>query len=401
MGVGDMVLLRKIRLLIKYMVMYISMLSLRSKKIIVFGAWLGDKFADNAKVLFLEAQEDKELTTVWITRNPKVAEEIQKAGYKAYKWCSIKGIWYQLRAGYAVMTNGISDFKHAFLGGTTLINLWHGIPLKKVGYDDYYEKDWDSKIQKFRARIIHVPLGKEYVVATSPAIAKIYESAFRVPASRVICLGQPRNDVFFDRNLMDKVRGNQNKTKTDNKNCIQILYAPTHRKEGRIAIKLSQIFDLEVLNDFCERNQCEFWVKKHFYHQNEEEELQKYPRIKDITRESWDTQELLMRTDILITDYSSIYIDYLLLDRPILFYNFDYKEYLQTDREMYFPYEDVTPGERAGTFTQFMEGLERIMKNGQKHQKGEREQVRNLFYCKEGQGAVGKKLLEKMKKREL
>ena len=397
MGVGKMVLLRKIRLLVKYMVMYLTMLSPRSKKIVVFGAWLGDKFADNAKVLFLEAQEDKELTTIWITRNPKVVEEVRDAGYKAYGWCSIKGIWYQLRAGYAVMTNGISDFKHAFLGGVTLINLWHGIPLKKVGYDDYYEKDWDSKPQRFRDKIIHVPLGKEYVVATSQTIAKIYESAFRVSANRVICLGQPRNDVFFDTSLMEKVRGSQKEIGIEQGKHIQILYAPTHRKEGKIPIELSRIFDLEQLNDFCEKNQCDFLIKKHFYHRNEVENLQKYPRIKDITGESWDTQELLMKTDVLVTDYSSIYIDYLLLDRPMLFYHYDYEAYLQTDREMYFKYEDVTPGERAGEFKQFMEGLERIMKNGREHQKTEREQVRNLFYCKEGQGPVGKILLEKMK----
>lgn len=390
-------LLRKIRLLIKYMVMYLSMLSPRSKKIMVFGAWLGDKFADNAKILFLEAQENEEMTPIWITKNPEVVTEVRGAGYQAYKWCSLKGIWYQLRAKYAVMTNGISDFKHAFLGGATLINLWHGIPLKKVGYDDYYEKDWDSKKQRFRDKVIHVPLGKEYVVATSPAIAKIYESAFRVPASRVICLGQPRNDVFFDRELMDRVRGGNKKNGEERQDSICILYAPTHRKEGAVPISISKLFDLKVLNDFCESYHCDFYIKKHFYHRDEVEELQQYPRIHDITRESRDTQELLMQTDVLITDYSSIYIDYLLLDRPMLFYHYDYEEYLKTDREMYFDYQEVTPGEHAKNFSQFMEGLERIMQNGQKHQKDERQQVRSLFYCEEGQGVVGRTLLEKIK----
>lgn len=392
-----MALLKKIRLLIKYMVMYLTMLSPRSKKIMVFGAWLGDKFADNAKILFLEAQEDKEIIPVWITRNPKVVEEVRNAGYRAYEWCSIKGIWYQLRAKYAIMTNGISDFKHAFLGGAIFINLWHGIPLKKVGYDDYYEKDWDSKKQRFREKVIRVPLGKEYVVATSPTVAKIYESAFRAPASRVICLGQPRNDVFFDAELMKKIKGKSKSSLEEGRDSIQILYAPTHRKEGQVPVSISSLFDLKKLNDFCERNHCDFFVKKHFYHRNEWEELQSYPRIHDITRETWDTQELLMRTDVLITDYSSIYIDYLLLDRPMLFYHYDYEEYLKTDREMYFHYEEVTPGERAENFSQCMEGLERIMQNGQQHQKDERERVRNLFYCEEGQGKVGIKLLEKIK----
>ena len=373
--------------------MYLTMLSPRSKKIVIFGAWLGDKFADNAKVLFLEAQEDKELIPIWITKNPQVVSEVRNAGYRAYGWCSPQGIWYQLRAGYAVMTNGISDFKHAFLGGVTLINLWHGIPLKKIGYDDYYEKNWDSKKQKFRDKVIHIPLGKEYVVATSGTIAKIYESAFRVPKERILCLGQPRNDVFFDEELMKKIAHE----KRQGGQSIRILYAPTHRKEGKVPVVLSNLFHLQELNDFCEKNHCDFLVKKHFYHRNEVEDLQQYPRIKDITGESWDTQELLMNTDILITDYSSIYIDYLLLDRPMMFYHYDYEEYLQTDREMYFDYQDVTPGEKVKNFTECLAGLERILEHGQEYQKEERKQVRELFYCKEGQGKVGEILLDKIK----
>ena len=160
---------------------------------------------------------------------------------------------------------------------------------------------------------------------------------------------------------------------------------------------MKNLFHLQELNDFCEKNHCDFLVKKHFYHRNEVEDLQQYPRIKDITGESWDTQELLMNTDILITDYSSIYIDYLLLDRPMMFYHYDYEEYLQTDREMYFDYQDVTPGEKVKNFTECLAGLARILEHGQEYQKEERKQVRELFYCKEGQGKVGEILLDKIK----
>lgn len=396
-----MALLKKIRLFIKYMVMYLTMLIPRKKKIVIFGAWLGDKFADNAKVLFIEAQKYKDIRPIWISQNPKAVKEVRNMGYEAYEWCSRKGIWYQLRAGYAVMTNGISDFKHAFLGGVTFINLWHGIPLKKVGYDDYYEKDWDSKKQKFRAKVVGIPFGKEYVVATSETIAKIYESAFRVPKERVICLGQPRNDVFFDEELMKKVVGNKAYNTDCEERGIQILYAPTHRKEGAKDMKLSGLFDLEKLNAFCEEFNCDFLVKKHFYHREEVEQLDDYPRIKDITNIECDTQELLWNTDLLITDYSSIYIDYLLLNRPILFYCFDYENYLETDREMYFAYEEVTPGERAEDFEQLLSAMKRVMESGKNYQAMERKGTLDLFYCKEGQGKVGDQLLKMIKNDDL
>ena len=84
------------------------------------------------------------------------------------------------------------------MGRAVFLNLWHGVPLKKVGYDDDKVKNWDSKGQKILRMIQEIPLGKEYVVATSDFYAPIYESAFRRSKSHIITLGQPRNDIFYD-----------------------------------------------------------------------------------------------------------------------------------------------------------------------------------------------------------
>ena len=74
--------------------------------------------------------------------------------------------------------------------------------IKEVGYDDDKVKNWDSKGQKLRRAIQEIPLGREYVVATSDFYAKIYESAFRRKPDHILTLGQPRNDVFYDKNGM-------------------------------------------------------------------------------------------------------------------------------------------------------------------------------------------------------
>ena len=124
------------KLILKYIVMYLSCLWPRSRKVWVFGAWLGQQFADNPKYLFIEANQMEGIRPVWITKNPQVVREVRALGYEAYLFSDRKGILCQLRAKYAVMCNGISDLNHAFLGRAVFLNVWHGVPLKKVGYDD-------------------------------------------------------------------------------------------------------------------------------------------------------------------------------------------------------------------------------------------------------------------------
>lgn len=377
-----MKLYKGIRLLIKYIVMYLSMLVPRSKRIYVFGAWLGEKYADNTKALFECAQKRKEIRAIWVTKNKDVVEEVRSLGYEAYYFASLKGIVMQLRAKYVFVTNGISDVNHAFLGRAAFINVWHGVPLKKIGYDDTYARNWDSLPRKIRDGIVNVPLGREYVVATSETIARIYESAFRRPKEQILCLGQPRNDVFFTEREKQWFQGKK-----------IILYAPTHRKEGKETMALSKLFQFDKWNAFCEKYDYYLVVKKHFYHKDEQEQLEQYERILDVTGETFDTQLLLMETDILITDYSSIYIDYLLLERPLLFYAYDYEEYLQEDRQMYFEYKNVTPGVIATTDSQLLEELEHYIMDKNYHME-KRKEILEMFYCENGRHPVSDKILD-------
>ena len=380
-----------IKVIGKYIIMYLTMLMPRNKKLCVFGAWLGERFADNSRQLFIEAQERKNLRAVWITKNESVLSEIHAMGYEAYMWGTPKAIWLQLRAEYAIISNGISDLEHTFLGRCTIIDLWHGIPLKKVVYDNKYEKDWDSPKQKLRDKLIYVPLGKMYFVAPSEMFVPIYESAFRRKKEQIICLGQPRSDIFFEDSRQEKYFPDKK----------IILYCPTHRNEGAEKIELSRIFNLDKLEEFLNESGYYFVIKKHFYHRMEVEKLDKYHHIIDITNEDMDIQKLIMETEVLITDYSSIYIDYLLLDSPLLFYCYDYEHYLANDREMYFEYEDVTPGVKAKNFDELLEQLKEVIVNGDSYGRQDRERVKNMFYCKKGQGPVGNILLDMIEKDRL
>jgi len=97
---------------------------------------------------------------------------------------------------------------------------------------------------------------------------------------------------------------------------------------------------LEKLNDFLKKLNYVFIIKSH---QNSENILKiKYSNIIDISKNNIDSQELMKYSDLMITDYSSIFIDFMLLNRPILFYAYDYEKYKNNLVNLVDTYENCT-----------------------------------------------------------
>ena len=92
-----------------------------------------------------------------------------------------------------------------------------------------------------------------------------------------------------------------------------------------------------------------------------------------------DIYKLLTITDILITDYSSIYIDFLLLNRPIIFTPFDLVEYRHSNRELYYDYELITPGERCNNWENTLEEIKKLF-DGKDEYSNDRELIRKRFH---------------------
>jgi len=369
------------------------MLSIRSKKIFVFGAWQGNKFADNSMYLYLEALKHDDIKAVWITKDKKIERKLRSEGYIAYYYNSLKGIYYQLRAGVYYTCVSRFDVFSLLMGNAININLCHGVPLKKMMYDDNVTNKTNSKANHIKSSLIEsiysFPNRKEYVVSTSDTLTDIYLSAYRKKRSEILQFGQPRNDVFFNDNLEIQEFPFREKDKK------VILYMPTHRNEGKNKMDMTTILDFEELNKYCIEKNFLFLIKKHYYHRNENENLDNYSNIIDITKTDYDSQLLLKYSDLLITDYSSCYIDYLLLKRPIVFYYFDYDNYLVNDREMYFEYDKVTPGPKVKTFKELYMILQQI--TDVDIYEDQRKKVTDLFYSKDNQKSVGSNLLNYIK----
>lgn len=378
--------------LIRYIQLYISCFYKRDRNMIVFGAWFGEKYDDNSKYLYeYIIKNHSDLRVMWITNKKEIFEFLKEKNFPVCLSDSKEAIEYCKKSKYVITVTGDSDIgikNLNYLGGAYHINLWHGVPLKKIMYDDEYSLKKNTLKMKLGKILRKFPYRNKYVVSTSSIISNIYKSAFNLDEKHILQLGQPRNDYFYT--------DHENPYKKRYKNKKIVLYMPTHRNEGKKKLDLDKILDLNKLNELCEKNNMIFLIKKHFYHSKEEDVSVQYNNIFDITNEVTYSQILLDAADILITDYSSCYIDYLLLNRPIIFYSFDIEDYKKNDRQLYFKYEEVTPGKKCLSYIDLEIELENLLKLKDEYAI-KRQEVCNLFYDKNCQNKVSDNIIKILK----
>ena len=183
-------------------VYWLSFLVPGNKNIWVFGSTFGRRFADNPRYLYLYVSQHKEelgVRPIWISHNQKVVDMLNDEGYEAYMYHSLKGIWLALRAKIYLFDNYSKDINFWQSCGATKVNLWHGIPLKKIQHDNNFDKFrhpknlWE-KIKNY-PRNISDEKPSHYVLTTSENLKPIFSSAFQT--DNVLVAGYPRNEVLI------------------------------------------------------------------------------------------------------------------------------------------------------------------------------------------------------------
>lgn len=347
--------------LINASVLLISFMVPKSNKMAVVGGWFGRRFADNSKYFYLYLNAnlnnlgfDK---VVWITRSKEIKHELTKEGYEVYYVWSIPSIWYHLRAKYHVIDQAPTDINAFFSVRSQRINLWHGFPLKKIGH--YMENgDFAKKtaIQKLVNKwTIRGCWADHYILATSEFSAEVLKKAFGVDENKIIISGYPRNYESISDNPIKYVPQNEKKSYEKIEKFLEegykiIGYFPTFRdKRETLIFGTENIEEINKFLEYCKNAKIKFVGKFHFAGKND-----KFGIIKDheafinLPSEA-DVYTFLNQLDILITDYSSIYFDFLLWNRPIIFFPYDLEYYRDEDRGLIFDYEEFTPGHKVYT----------------------------------------------------
>lgn len=354
--------IRYIKLILRpliYVIYFLSGFFPRDNKIWVFGSTGGRRFADNAKWFFCycdwkkKNEKDHPYKYIWITRSKEIVELLNQKGLEAHYYLSLKGIYYSLRAGVYIFDAYVSDINYPFSRKAIKINLWHGSPLKKIERDItnkrsiYYKAVNGTILQKFLVYYKNPSIFQKYnlVTASSCYVKKIFLSAFRVKDNRVVITGYPRNDVLIGSDYTKHYYENE-KTyceikKLKEKGKKVIIYLPTFR-DSNLKKNKTIIENICGYNDILEQNNILLLIKPHL-NERISINLRNKKSIVFINSNE-DIYPLLSISDALITDYSSVFFDYLLLNKPIIFFPYDYEEYLKNDRELYVDYYEEIAG---------------------------------------------------------
>ena len=215
-----------------------------------------------------------------------------------------------------------------------IVQLWHapGAFKKFGGSVDFESRDILNKVSE----------NTDYLIVSSNNIQDYYSEAFQISLSKIKALGLPRADYYFENHDIDDLRSKFfNKYGIENNKKI-ILYAPTFRDEERY----NNVFNYLDLEKFNESLGDEYILA-----------LRLHPKIKDFYKDDISSkgkyidcsdypseQELLLISDMLITDYSSIMIEFALLGKPIVFFTYDFDSYLTEERGFYFDFKSTVPG---------------------------------------------------------
>jgi CDP-glycerol glycerophosphotransferase len=349
----------------------ISIFIPKSTKIFLVGGWFGQRFADNSKYFFLYSHKNKNKLgidrVIWITRNPEVKKELQENGFEAYMAWSLKSIWYHFRAGIHVIDQCPFDINHFFSVRSKRINLWHGFPLKKVGsfMKPYTESKWQKKhyLQIFLSLFSSGCWGNFFVLGTSEFAAEIQGQVFNVPKERRLISCYPRNyEAVLERPIKYTSRIEEpflQKIEQAKKNGSRIIaYLPTFRDKAKtLMFGTHQPEEIRSIIDFFEIKNIVIVAKFHFAENGgifgnlaQHELFLNLPSAADV-------YTFISEFDLLITDYSSIYYDFLLWSKPIVFFPYDLEYYRDHDRGLIFDYDEYTPGPKVFNIDELKELL--------------------------------------------
>lgn len=294
-----------------------------------------------------------------LTDNKKQLSQLKKYNICSFYLGSIKSLYKLSKAKFIILDQGNANefLRHLHVSQKT-VQLWHGVPLKRMNkiVDVIYD--------------FHVSTS-DYVNATSLDIV--------VQAKKHFDFGYPRNDLLLKEHSQKDFLFVDKKLYDFTKNNKTILYMPTHR-ESSPSIKKTTKFplDLDKLNSFLKPYDLFFIIKLHPF-ASILHKKQKYSNIIFSSSQN-DIYPILKYTNLLITDYSSVYFDFLLLNKPIIFFNYDFEQYVSNINGFVYNYEENTPGIKVGTQDLLEKSIKNILINKQDKIKQKREDILDKFF---------------------
>lgn len=317
---------------------------MKRKDIIVFESFFGRNYSDNPKAIYEYMKEHNQgYKLVWNVNEMNLAY-FKENNIPYIVRFSFKGILTMARAKYWVVNTRIPLWLKK-PEETTLIQTWHGTPLKKLGVDIENITMPGVTTQQYHGQVTKDSSKWNKMISPNRYSTDIFKSAFQIEERQMINSGYPRNDILVNESEnVSKRKSIISKLDIPTDKKI-ILYAPTWRdnefkKIDHYTTDLK--LDLERLKEeFC--NDVVILIRAHYLIANELD-LSAYDGFAYDVSNYQDIQELYLVSDMLITDYSSVFFDYAILKRPMIFFAYDLDDYGEAIRGFYFDYRTEAPG---------------------------------------------------------
>jgi len=344
--------------------------------LIILSAYGGKAFIDNTKYIFQYLVNNTEYKVIWITNSHNLLEELKAKGYQAVYKFELNTIKLLRKAKFIFTTHGVFDVLPIdFSPNTIFVCTWHGVQNKRNSSTHGPIKY--GKLAKYlKLKIVNDNFIDYFVTPSgTKKDKKLIVNYFQISPKKILTTGYPRNDILFSKDLELKTQIRKKYKIAKNFKRV-LLYAPTFRDNSFTAKLPFNQEELIELNDVLKSSNSILIMKAHMFEQIIE--FKNYSNIKKAPKNT-DIQELLCITDILITDYSSVYCDFLLLNKPILLFTYDFEEFMKKGRGFYYDFKQIAPGPLIFTGKELIEAIKNVH-NIEKDFEEKRLKTRRLYH---------------------
>jgi len=317
-------------------------------RLVYFQTFSGRGYSDSPKALYeymLNAPEYKDFRFVWSFKDPDKYSYLLKNGRTELVKFRSKADNIALRtAKYWISNYRMLDYQHP-RRGQVYVQCWHGTPLKRLGYDIEASDNAMNTIREIRQKYRTDAKKFSRLLSPSPFATDRFASAWNLDTTgqkfKILEEGYPRNDRLINAAPEDREQIRKSLGVDDKK---VILYAPTWRDNQHVSGE-GYTYKTEVDFDKLQRELGDGYVilfRAHYLVANSFDFERYGGFVRDVSAYD-DINDLYIASDILVTDYSSVFFDWANLERPIIFFMYDLEQYANEMRGFYLSLDEL-PG---------------------------------------------------------
>lgn len=369
----------------------------KQKNLWAFTGFRNDKYMDNTMYFYeYVLANHPEINAVWFTKNKEVLNKL-KSENKPVEFIGTKQAEKVMAQAEIAVTDHFvtTDYKaeYGYNNKTKVVQLWHGVGFKSMGdasgvkntaergvrySDDILIKSEDNIFKKLIKKIKYYFLApfrerfETYFLFVCPGQERIdmIAKVWHIPMENCFMAGHPRNLPIYSAEIQ--------------KEPVKIMYAPTYRfNYQRETSMITEILNAaDNIQALMESVNGEFYIRLHphtwrNYKGRIISTIKKYDRI--FLDETKDVYEELGSFSVVISDYSSIALDFAMLDRPVVFHGEDYEWFVKNEAGFNLDFPNVIPGPMTKNWDETLERIKEYVENPEKDSDLRREKCKYFF----------------------